>query len=92
MLVKLTIKEFFMHSLGVPLSKKYFRNLFSAQLERMKMVYKTTTSFNELPCKIQDDIIQANSFLGIAMVVARSENFSTGYEQVISSTVQLFPT
>ena len=40
------------------------------------------SEFESLPAHIQDEIIDRNSKMGLAVIVARSENFTSGYEQV----------
>ena len=48
----------------------------------MKKIFKTNYKFNELPAHLQDEIIQTNGQLGLALLLARSENFSKGFGQV----------
>jgi hypothetical protein len=63
------------------LSKQYFQRVFSAQMQRMKKIFKSNAKFKELPNQIQDEIIQTNGLLGLALLLARSENFSKGFGQ-----------
>lgn len=76
------IQEFFMHSLGVPLSKSYCFRLFSAILERMHRIYKTQPDFLQLPNHVQNEMIQTNAKLGLSMIISRSESFSCGMDQI----------
>ena len=48
----------------------------------MKKIFKSNCKFNELPDHLQDEIIQTNGQLGLALLLARSENFSKGFGQV----------
>ena len=45
--------------------------------------------FEALPVDAQNEILKSNSMMGMAMIAGRSENFSSGYEQVFLNIFQL---
>jgi hypothetical protein len=57
-----------------------YKKQFLLQLKRNS----SSIEFEAFPADIQNQIIQTNSKLGLALIVPRSENFSSGYAQVIT--------
>ena len=76
------INEFFMYSLGVPLSKKYMKNVVSLTLERMWRVYNIHHEFKELPGSTQRELMARNGPSGLAVMICHYENCSQGMQQI----------
>lgn len=70
------LKEFFMYSLGVPLSRKYMKSVVSITLERIWRVFNIHPEFKELPCQVQRELMAVNGPLGLAVMISRYESIS----------------
>jgi hypothetical protein len=55
--------------------------MFSVFLERIWRVHNIHPHFDEAPPDVQLELIGSNSCPGLALVIARSENCSTGFQQ-----------
>jgi hypothetical protein len=69
------LNEFTMYSLGVPLSRRYMRNVVSITLERMLRVLNIHPEFKELSSQTQREVIARNGSLGLAILVSMLQNF-----------------
>jgi hypothetical protein len=52
------IHEFFMNSLGVPLSRTFMANVFRMMMERVKKVLSIHPEFQELPVAVQRSLLR----------------------------------
>ena len=75
------MKEFFMFSLGVPLSKSFLNSFLKILQERMTRVLKTIPAFEDLSCQTQEELIEKRVPLAIALLLVRGEK-SSGKEQL----------
>ena len=76
------MNEFFMYSLGVPLSKKYMKNVVTLTLERMWRVFNIHQEFRELPVSTQRQLMAKNGPYGLAVMICRYENCPQGMQQI----------
>ena len=76
------INEFFMYSLGVPLSRKYMKGVISVTMERMWRVFNIHPEFKELPSQTQLGFLSANGAAGVAVMICRYESFPRGMQQI----------
>jgi hypothetical protein len=74
--------EFFMYSLGVPLSKRYMKGVITITLERMWRIFNVHSEFKELPSQTQLDMMSTNGPVGLAIMVSRYESMTTGIQQI----------
>jgi hypothetical protein len=61
--------------------RTYIPKIFSVFLERIWRIHNIHPQFEEAPPDVQLELIGGNSCPGLALVVARSENCSTGFQQ-----------
>ena len=64
------LNEFSMYSLGVPLSRRYMKSVFSITLERMWRVLRVHPEFQELSGQAQREVMEANGSLGLAVMIS----------------------
>lgn len=75
------LNEFSMYSLGVPLSRRYMKSVFSITLERMWRVLRVHPEFQELSGQAQREVMEANGSLGLAVMISRYESLC-GIQQI----------
>jgi hypothetical protein len=76
------VNEFFMYSLGVPLSRKYMKGVISVTMERMWRVLNIHPEFKELPLQTQRGLLSANGASGVAVMICRYESCPRGMQQI----------
>jgi hypothetical protein len=76
------LEEFTMVSLGVPLSKHFLTEVIALGMERAWRVFQTQTEFNDLSTALQCEMKHDRVSSLLATIIARSESFATGTEQL----------
>jgi len=71
-----------MFSLGVPLSKSFIKQVVSLGAERTWRIFLTQPEFSNMPAIAQFGVKCQKLFSAFALIIARSESFSTGTEQL----------
>lgn len=76
------LNEFFMFSLGVPLSRNYMKSVISITLERVWRLFNAHPDFEELPSHSQLDMMATNGPVACAAMICRYESRPLGIQQI----------